>query len=65
MSSLPEGARAPRLWQAPYPGPSFALGRSIGIGLVDAAVKSGETVRIDHPLGLVEATVTDLPFVES
>ncbi len=44
---------------------SFALGRGIGIGLVDAAVASGETVRIDHPLGLVEATVTDLPFVEN
>jgi aminomethyltransferase len=44
---------------------SFALGRAIGIGLVDAAVASGETVRIDHPLGLVEATVTDLPFVEN
>ena len=42
---------------------SFALGRSIGIGLVDKAVETGETVRIDHPLGLVEATVTTLPFV--
>ena len=44
---------------------SFALGRSIGIGLVDAAVEIGETVRIDHPPGLVEATVTGLPFVDA
>ena len=42
---------------------SFALGRSIGIGLVDKAVEAGETGHIDHPLGLVEAIVTELPFV--
>lgn len=42
---------------------SFALGRSIGIGLVDAAVELSETLRIDHPLGQVKATVTALPFV--
>jgi aminomethyltransferase len=43
---------------------SFALDRSIAIALVDAAVEAGETVRVRHPLGLVQATVTTLPFVE-
>jgi aminomethyltransferase len=42
---------------------SFALDRSIGIALVDAAVGLGETVRVDHPGDRVEATVTSLPFV--
>ena len=41
-----------------------ALDRAIGIALVDAAVKTGETVRVSHPLGTVDATVTTLPFVE-
>jgi len=43
---------------------SYALDRSIGIALVDADVKPGETVRVTHPLGTVNATVTTLPFVE-
>lgn len=42
---------------------SFALDRSIGIAIVDAAVELGETVRIQHPLGSPEATVTEVPFV--
>lgn len=43
---------------------SFALDRSIGITLVDAAVAVGEAVRVEHPGGTVGATVTTLPFVE-
>lgn len=43
---------------------SFALDRSIGIALVDAAVRIGETVRVTHPLGTVNATTCTLPFVE-
>jgi glycine cleavage system aminomethyltransferase T/ketosteroid isomerase-like protein len=43
---------------------SFALDRSIGIALVDAAVEIGETVRVTHPLGTVAAEVCELPFVE-
>jgi aminomethyltransferase len=43
---------------------SFALDRSIGIALVDAAVTVGEAVRVEHPGGTVAATVTALPFVE-
>jgi aminomethyltransferase len=43
---------------------SFALDRSIAIALVDAAVELGEQVRVDHPGGRVDATVTALPFVE-
>ncbi|MBM3583349.1 MAG: aminomethyl transferase family protein [Alphaproteobacteria bacterium] len=43
---------------------SFALDRSIGIALVDAAVAVGEAVRVEHPGGAVGATVTTLPFVE-
>jgi glycine cleavage system aminomethyltransferase T/ketosteroid isomerase-like protein len=42
---------------------SWALGRSIGIALVDAAVAVGETVRLHHPLGSPRATVADLPFL--
>jgi glycine cleavage system aminomethyltransferase T/ketosteroid isomerase-like protein len=42
---------------------SWALGRSIGIALVDAAVAVGEAVRLHHPLGSPRATVTDLPFL--
>ncbi|MGH6720381.1 MAG: glycine cleavage T C-terminal barrel domain-containing protein, partial [Alphaproteobacteria bacterium] len=42
---------------------SFALERSIGIALVDAAVEPGERVRVDHPGGGADATVTTLPFV--
>lgn len=42
---------------------SFALGRSVGIALVDAAVEVGETLQVRHPLGPVEAEVTTLPFV--
>lgn len=42
---------------------SFALGRSIGIALVDAAVELGEHVRVHHPLGSPDAVVTGLPFV--
>ena len=43
---------------------SFALDRSIGIALVDAAVEVGETVEVRHRLGLVEAQVTTLPFAD-
>jgi aminomethyltransferase len=42
---------------------SFALERSIGIALVDAAVQPGEQVRVHHPLGSPAATVTAVPFV--
>lgn len=42
---------------------SFALGRGIGIALVDAAVEPGERVRVRHPLGSPLATVTALPFI--
>jgi len=42
---------------------SFALNRSIGIALVDAAVESGESVQIHHPSGSSAAIVTQLPFV--
>jgi aminomethyltransferase len=42
---------------------SWALDRSIGIALVDAAVTIGETVRLHHPLGSPRATVTGLPFL--
>jgi aminomethyltransferase len=42
---------------------SFALNRSIGIALVDAAVQVGERVQIHHPLGTPAAIVTELPFV--
>lgn len=43
---------------------SFALDRSVGIALVNAAVKVGDTVEVHHPLGTVKAEVTTLPFVE-
>jgi len=43
---------------------SFALDRSIGIALVDAAVGMGETVQVTHPLGTVRATTCALPFAE-
>ena len=43
---------------------SFALDRSIGIALVDAAVEVGETVEVRHPLGPVAAEVTTLPFAD-
>jgi aminomethyltransferase len=42
---------------------SWALDRSIGIALVDAAVAVGDSVRVHHPLGSPRAIVTDLPFV--
>ncbi len=41
---------------------SFALDRSIGIAVVDAAVEIGSTVRVTHPGGTVDATVTTVPF---
>jgi len=44
---------------------SFALDRSVGIALVDAAVSTGDTVTVHHPLGSVKAQVTTLPFVEN
>ena len=44
---------------------SFALGRSVASALVDADIELGETVQVDHPLGVVDATVTTLPFVDS
>jgi glycine cleavage system aminomethyltransferase T len=42
---------------------SFALNRSIGIALVDAAVQVGERVQIHHPVGTPSAIVTEIPFV--
>jgi aminomethyltransferase len=42
---------------------SWALDRSIGIALVDAAVEVGDAVRVHHPLGSPRATITNLPFV--
>jgi len=42
---------------------SFALDRSLGIALVDAAVEIGEQVRVRNPLGSPRATVTEVPFV--
>jgi len=43
---------------------SFALERYIGIAIVDAAVKQGETLDIEHPRGRCRAEVTAVPFVE-
>ena len=43
---------------------SYALDRSVGIALVDAAVKVGDVVSVHHPLATVKAEVTTLPFVE-
>jgi glycine cleavage system aminomethyltransferase T/ketosteroid isomerase-like protein len=42
---------------------SFALSRSIGIAVVDRAVKLGDTVTVTHPFGSVRARVADIPFV--
>jgi glycine cleavage system aminomethyltransferase T/ketosteroid isomerase-like protein len=42
---------------------SFALDKSIGIAVVDKAVKNGDAVRVTHPGGTVRARVTDVPFV--
>jgi len=43
---------------------SYALGRSVGIAIVDAAIGFGDTIRVHHPLGTPLATVTRAPFVE-
>ena len=42
---------------------SFALGKYIGIALVDRAVEIGEILKIDHPRGGCAAEVTAVPFV--
>lgn len=42
---------------------SFALNKSIGIAVVDRAVKVGDVVTVIHPGGTVRAHVTDVPFV--
>jgi glycine cleavage system aminomethyltransferase T/ketosteroid isomerase-like protein len=42
---------------------SFALDKSIGIAVVDKAVKNGDGVTVTHPRGTVRARVTDVPFV--
>jgi glycine cleavage system aminomethyltransferase T/ketosteroid isomerase-like protein len=42
---------------------SFALDKSIGIAVVDKAVKIGDAVTVIHPGGTVRARVTDVPFV--
>jgi glycine cleavage system aminomethyltransferase T len=42
---------------------SFELNRSIGIAVVDAAIETGAKVRVSHPGGTVDATVTTIPFV--
>src|SRR5439155_10195491 len=41
---------------------SIALGRPIAIGLVDARVQDGDSVRIGHPSGDAPARVTGLPI---
>jgi aminomethyltransferase len=43
---------------------SFALGRDIGIALVDKDVATGETVTVSHPRGTTHAEVTTIPFVD-
>jgi aminomethyltransferase len=42
---------------------SFALDKSIGIAVLDKAVKIGDAVTVVHPGGTVRARVTDVPFV--
>ncbi|UCI28491.1 nuclear transport factor 2 family protein [Mesorhizobium sp. B2-8-5] len=42
---------------------SFALDRSLGIALVDASVEVGDVIEVSHPLGVVKAEVTTVPFV--
>ena len=42
---------------------SFALDKSIGIAVLDRAVKVGDAVTVMHPQGRVRARVTDVPFV--
>jgi len=42
---------------------SFALDKSIGIAVVDKAVKVGDTVTVIHPTGTAHARVADVPFV--
>jgi glycine cleavage system aminomethyltransferase T/ketosteroid isomerase-like protein len=42
---------------------SFALDKSIGIAVLDKAVKIGDSVTVSHPGGAVRARVTDVPFV--
>lgn len=42
---------------------SFALGRSIGIAVVDIETESGDRLQIRHPLGVSRATMTKIPFV--
>jgi len=41
---------------------SFALGKYIGIALVDRAVEIGEILKVDHPRGSCTAEVTTVPF---
>jgi aminomethyltransferase len=43
---------------------SFALKRSIGIAVVDKAVKVGDMVEVAHPFGTTRAEVTTIPFVD-
>jgi aminomethyltransferase len=42
---------------------SFALDRSLGIAVLDKAVKVGDTVTVTHPHGTVRAKVAQIPFV--
>lgn len=42
---------------------SFALDRSIGIAIIDAAVDPTSVLRVDHPHGKAAASVTSIPFV--
>jgi glycine cleavage system aminomethyltransferase T/ketosteroid isomerase-like protein len=42
---------------------SFELDRNIGIAVADASLKPGDVVRITHPAGTTQATVTSVPFV--
>jgi aminomethyltransferase len=42
---------------------SFALDRSLGIAVVDQAVKLGDTVTVVHPFGTVRGRVAEVPFV--
>jgi aminomethyltransferase len=42
---------------------SFELDRSVGIAVVDKAVKVGDAVTVIHPAGTVRAQIADVPLV--
>src|SRR5438105_11751792 len=43
---------------------SYALGRDVGIALLDVRIQVGDTVAIDHGQGTTAAGVVDIPFVD-